>query len=428
MSPQAQYTDIFNQVSLLYELSLSVGNSLDMQENCDSFLKKLISRKKLTYVSVWIKDEYLFDSNEKIASLVYANPEYYIRRASISLSSPLFSDMSQDNAFFINSCEEKFNDFIPEVRFSTGTCMVFPLKYFGILKLYWLKELDDPEFVANQLSNVISKFAFSLEACLLHKRSLWEMEEKRKALEDKVLAESSNRAKSEFLANMSHELRTPLNSIIGYSDMMLEGYSGELNEKQMRYAKNISNSGKHLLGIINDILDLSKIESGEVDIYYEEVPVKKMVDEIIVTLTPLFSKNDLSLEASDVEDTIIMADKSKLKQILINLIGNAIKFTPGSGSVTVSSCKKDGMLNILVKDTGIGISQEDQQKLFEPFKQLDSTLSRRYDGTGLGLSLVKKLAAMHQGTVTVESEVDKGSTFTVSLPVKVPLSESQKQF
>lgn len=165
--------------------------------------------------------------------------------------------------FYLNSKEEKFKDFIEEQMFTTGTCMVFMLGDFGILKLYWLKELPDPAHVANQLSNVISKFAFSLEACLLHKRSLWEMEEKRKAVEDKILAESLNHAKSEFLANMSHELRTPLNSIIGFSDILIGGIAGGLNEKQAQYAGNISNSGKHLLTIINDILDLSKIEAGE---------------------------------------------------------------------------------------------------------------------------------------------------------------------
>lgn len=420
MDLQTQYADVFNHISLLYELSLSVGNSLDMHENCDIFLKKMMSRKKVTYLSVWIKDEYLSYSNEETAALVYAIPEYHISRRKLPLSHPLFCDVPSHNVSYINSEEEKFKNFIAEQKFTTGTCMIFPLKDFGVLKLYWLKELEDPAFVANQLSNVISKFAFSIEACLLHKRSLWEMEEKRKALEDKVLAESSNRAKSEFLANMSHELRTPLNSVIGYSDMMLEGYSGELNEKQIQYARNISNSGKHLLSIINDILDLSKIEAGEMNVRYEMVSVKETIAEVVTVLRPLSSKRDLSLEVSHVEDIVVPADKSKLKQILFNLIGNAIKFTDNGGSVIVSSYKEDGMLNIRVKDTGIGISQEDKQKLFKPFKQLDSALSRKYAGTGLGLFLVKKLAAMHNGTVSVESEVGKGSTFILSLPVKFP--------
>ncbi|WP_370572388.1 sensor histidine kinase [Methanomethylovorans sp.] len=427
MNQQIQHTEIFNQISLLYELSLSIGNSLDIKDNCDRFLNKLMSRKRLTYASVWIKNEYLSLNDDGIGSLVYANPEYYITRRKIPLSHPMFSSFPHKNVLVINSRHERFKDFIAEKKFTTGSCIIYPLKDFGVLKLYWMKELEDPGYVANQLHNVISKFTFSLEACLLHKRSLWEMEEKRKALEDKILAESSNRAKSEFLANMSHELRTPLNSIIGFSDLLLIGSFGELNGKQIRFAGNISNSGKHLLNIINDILDLSKIEAGEMTLKYEDVSLRQIVDEIVTSLKPLSSKNDLSLEASYVEDVVIQADKSKLKQILFNLVGNAIKFTPPGGSVTISSSVKDDVLRIHVKDTGIGISPEDQKKLFEPFKQLDSSLGRKHPGTGLGLSLVKKLAAMHNGKVSLESEVGKGSTFMLSLPTRFPESVTLQQ-
>ncbi|WP_321417112.1 HAMP domain-containing sensor histidine kinase [uncultured Methanomethylovorans sp.] len=417
MNQQIQYTETFNQISLLYELSLSIGNSLDINDNCDVFLKKLISRKRLTYVSVWIKDEYLSFTNTNSATLVYANPEYYIMRREIPLSHPIFFDISYESAQCINSCDERFKDFINENKFTTGSCIIYPLKNYGRLKLYWTKELEDPEYVANQLNNVISKFAFSLEACLFHKKSLWEKEEKRKALEDKILAESLNRAKSEFLANMSHELRTPLNSIIGFSDLLLTGNCGELNEKQIRFTSNISNSGKDLLNIINDILDLSKIEAHQMKLNYENISIKQIVDEIMTTLKPLASNNNLHLDASPVENTIIKADKIKMKQILLNLTGNAIKFTPPGGYVTISSSVNDGMVNIQVKDTGIGISQEDQQKLFEPFKQIDSTFSRKYNGTGLGLSLVKKMVEMHKGRVSLKSELGKGSIFIISLPV-----------
>lgn len=422
MNQQIQHTEIFNQMSLLYELSLSIGNSLDIVDNCDAFLKKLMSRKRLTYVSVWIKDEYLSFTETETASLVYANPEYYIIRRTIPLSHPIFSDILNESVLHINSQDKKFKDFIAEKKFTTGSCIIYPLKNYGRLKLYWTKELEDPEYTVNQLNNVISKFAFSLEACLLHKRSLWEMEEKRKALEDKILAESLNRAKSEFLANMSHELRTPLNSIIGFSDLLLTGSSGELNDKQTRYARNISNSGKDLLNIINDILDLSKIEAHKMSLNYEEVSVKQIVDEVVTSLKPLADKNKILLEISHLEEEIIIADKSKVKQILVNLTGNAIKFTPPEGYITISSFIKDKNINIQVKDTGIGISPQDQKKLFQPFKQIDSTLSRKYVGTGLGLSLVKKMVEMHNGTISLESEVGKGSTFTVSLPTKASQS------
>jgi signal transduction histidine kinase len=414
---EKKYAEIFNQISLLYELSLSVGNSLDITENCDVFLKKLMSRKKVNFVSVWIKDEYLDFKKAKKATQIYSNPEYYVKLRNVPVSHPIFGEIESGTPFIVSSSEEKFRDIVIEDSFTSGMCILFPLKDYGALKLYWVNELKEPAYVANQLNKVVSKFAFSLEACLIHSRALWEMEEKNREFEARLDAESSNRAKSEFLANMSHELRTPLNSIIGFSEILTESNYGELNEKQTRYANNISSSGKHLLTIINDILDLSKIEADEMILNYEEVSDKKLIYEVVNILKPLASKNELSLEVIRVEDIIIQADQSKLRQVMINLVGNSIKFTPAGGHVYLSTYIKNDLLHIQVEDTGIGISEKNQELLFEPFKQLDSSLCRQYDGTGLGLSLVRKLVEMHNGTVSVKSEEGKGSIFTIILPI-----------
>ena len=236
--------------------------------------------------------------------------------------------------------------------------------------------------------------------------------------EANVVAETSNRTKSEFLANMSHELRTPLNSVIGFSEVLLEGNSGSLNEKQTRYLKNISKSGKHLLTIINDILDISKIESGNMHIHKENISVKNLLEDMFSSMQPLAAEKEIVMKVSFGPDLdYIQADKGKIKQVLYNLIGNALKFTEHGGSVTISAKVNGDMAYISVEDTGIGISRKDQEKLFKPFTQIDSSISRKYEGTGLGLALSKELVALHGGKIWVESEPGKGSTFTFTIPI-----------
>jgi len=232
------------------------------------------------------------------------------------------------------------------------------------------------------------------------------------------LAEDSSRTRNEFLSTMSHELRTPLNSIIGFSDLLIEGSLGPLNERQTKYIQNVHNSGKRLLKVINDILDLSKVEAGTTELEPETFKIAKVLDEIERVSGPRASAKKLTLKFRvDKRLTTVTADKMRFKQVLYNLISNAIKFTPEGGNVTVSAEKEDKMLRVSVADTGIGISKKDQEYLFQPFKQLDYFLNRRYEGTGLGLALVKRFVEMHGGTVRVESEPGKGSVFTFELPV-----------
>ena len=237
-------------------------------------------------------------------------------------------------------------------------------------------------------------------------------------LSARIEAETASRTKSEFLANMSHELRTPLNSIIGFSDILIERVFGELNGKQLRYVNNISASGRHLLGLINDILDLSKVEAGKMELHYSEFSVGSVFEEVKATLSPLAQVKSLEIDfkvGPDFGD--IQADRSHLIQILYNLVSNAIKFTPEGGRVSVY-CKKSGNTALFsITDTGIGVSSEDQKILFQPFTQIDSSSARQYCGTGLGLALVKKLVELHGGEIWVESEVGKGSNFTFELPV-----------
>ncbi len=235
--------------------------------------------------------------------------------------------------------------------------------------------------------------------------------------EAKLAAEAANRSKAEFLANMSHELRTPLNSIIGFSDLLLS-MDGKLDIRQKRYVGNVLSSGKHLLNLINDILDLSKIDAGKMDMYYENIQITSLVDEVCSVLRSISAKDRVHLTCNIERDLpLIQADREKLKQILFNLIGNAIKFTKAGGFVEVGARMKEDDVEIFVTDTGIGISQEDQKKLFNPFVQVDSSTSRQYQGTGLGLALVKRFVELHGGSVGLESKIDEGSTFSFTLPL-----------
>ncbi|MDY0387614.1 MAG: histidine kinase N-terminal 7TM domain-containing protein [Methanolobus sp.] len=232
-------------------------------------------------------------------------------------------------------------------------------------------------------------------------------------------AEMANVAKSAFLANMSHELRTPLNSIIGFSDMLIEKKVGNLNKKQTKYVSNVSNSGKHLLNVINDILDISKIEAGKMELFDDNASIDELVDEVLMSCSPLALNKKIELILNNDCDTkTIKADKVRLKQILYNLVSNAIKFTYDGGKVTLNIKSINENIRFEIIDTGKGISKEDQDKLFTVFGQLDTANDRTYEGIGLGLAIVKKLVEMHKGTVWVESELGKGSTFIFELPIE----------
>ena len=252
-----------------------------------------------------------------------------------------------------------------------------------------------------------------------HKRS------EERLLQAKLEAEAANRSKSEFLANMSHELRTPLNSIIGFSDILLERIFGDLSEKQLRYVNNISASGKHLLELINEILDLSKVEAGKMELHYSEFSINSVFEEVKAVFAPLAQKKSLEVTFSVESVTTLEADRSRLIQVLYNLVNNAIKFTPDGGKISIH-CKKSGSRALIsVMDTGIGISAEDQRKIFQPFTQIDASASRQFCGTGLGLALVKKIANLHQGDIWVESDIGKGSTFILAIPLRKP-AEARK--
>ncbi len=231
-------------------------------------------------------------------------------------------------------------------------------------------------------------------------------------------AETANQAKSQFLANMSHELRTPLNAIIGYSEMLIEEANELGQEEFIPDLEKIRSSGKHLLGLINDVLDLSKVEAGKMDLYLETFEVERIVREVASTVQPLLEKRTNTLTLDLGEPGLMRADQTKVRQILLNLLSNAGKFTEG-GAVTLAVERQRDRLIFRVSDTGIGMTPEQLARLFQPFTQADSSTTRKYGGTGLGLTISKHFAEMMGGSIQVESEPGVGTTFTAYLPVAI---------
>jgi GAF domain-containing protein len=264
----------------------------------------------------------------------------------------------------------------------------------------------EPEVV-----RLLSTFATQSALAIQNARLFLEIEDKSRQLE------VASQHKSEFLANMSHELRTPLNAIIGFSEVLSDRMFGELNEKQEEYLKDIYASGTHLLSLINDILDLSKIEAGRMELELTDFHLPTALDTALTLVRERAGRRSIILQMS-VDERLgeVRADERKIRQVVLNLLSNAIKFTPEGGRIEVAAVPKDGLVEISVSDTGVGIAPEDQEKVFEEFRQV-GTADKKAEGTGLGLTLCRKFIELHGGKIWVKSQVGEGSTFTFTIPV-----------
>jgi signal transduction histidine kinase len=258
---------------------------------------------------------------------------------------------------------------------------------------------------------LLKTFADQAVIAIQNARLFHEIDEKSRQLE------TANKHKSEFLANMSHELRTPLNAIIGFSQVLRERISGDINAKQEEYLDDILTSANHLLALINDVLDLSKVEAGHVELQVAPFSLQDALERGVSTVRERATTDgvQVTLHANGGID-VVMGDERRIRQVIFNLLANAVKFTPSGGAVDVTAARVNGEVRISVADTGPGLAPDDQERIFEEFQQAEAGLAQR-DGTGLGLALSKRLVELHGGRIWVDSELTKGSTFVFTLPV-----------
>jgi signal transduction histidine kinase len=277
--------------------------------------------------------------------------------------------------------------------------------------LLLMKTTIEP-FAAKQIE-LATTFADQAVIAIENARLFDEIQDK-----SRQLAEASQH-KSQFLANMSHELRTPLNAILGYTELLVDGVYGDMPDKALGVLKRLESNGKHLLGLINDVLDLSKIEAGQLKLDLGDYSIQDVAQTVFNAVEPLAADKKLAFKCEVAPNLPAgHGDGRRLTQVLLNLVGNAIKFTD-AGEVIIKADAGNGSFNLSVRDTGPGISTADQAKLFQEFQQADNSITRKKGGTGLGLAISKRIIEMHGGRIWVESEVGKGSTFTFTLPVRV---------
>jgi GAF domain-containing protein len=411
-----ELTQSVEQLTALGEVSRAVSSTLDVETVLDTIVSRASQLAGAAGCSIYEYDEGAEqfelrathnDDTEFVEALRAARlrkGEGLMGRAAEMREPIQIPDITQPGAY-----QSSVRDTL--IRFGYRALLAVPLlredQIIGSLSF----NRKAPGAFPPEVVDVLKTFATQSALAIQNARLFREIADKSQQLE------AASRHKSEFLANMSHELRTPLNAIIGFSEVLAQGMFGDINEKQTEYLHDILESGRHLLSLINDILDLSKIEAGRMELELTDFNVSQAIQNASILVRERAIRRGIALHEV-IEEGVgdIRGDERKVKQVLLNLLSNAIKFTPEGGRIEVRAASTDGMVEVSVTDTGVGIAPADQEAVFEEFRQV-GTADKKAEGTGLGLALAKKFIELHRGRIWVESELGRGSTFTFTLPV-----------
>ncbi len=402
------------ELRALGEVSRAVNSTLDLQTVLATIVAKAVQLSGTEAGAIYAYDE---TQREFHLSATYGmDPELIdaLTHQHIGLDAPIFTSVALrgepvQTADLRREAASELGDIILHAGY-LARLMAPLVRGEQIVGILVVRRKAPGEFPQNTI-DLMKTFAAQSVLAIQNARLFHEIEDKGHQLE------VASRHKSQFLANMSHELRTPLNAILGYTELILDSIYGEAPEKMRGVLERVQANGKHLLGLINDVLDLSKIEAGQLTLSLSDYSLTNLVQGVYVAVEPLASKKNLALTTKIAPSLPAgYGDERRLAQVLLNLVGNAIKFTD-KGEVAIEASLSNGSFRVAVRDSGPGIAAADQAKIFEEFQQVDNTSTREKGGTGLGLAISKRIVEMHGGGISVESQLGKGSTFTIKLPV-----------
>ncbi len=415
---QARTSDLARSVGelkALGEVSQSVNSTLDLKTVLETIVTKAVQLSRTDAGAIYV---YSAESDRFSLEATYGMSAELIAAISdqtIRLNDPGVGDAARSRRP-IQTIDLSEDSPTPAQRLVLGagfrSVLVVPLlRPDSVVGALVVRRRTTGQF-SDSIVHLMETFAAQSVLAIQNARLFSEVEEKGRQLE------VASRHKSQFLANMSHELRTPLNSVLGFTEMLVDGLYGDLPDKARTTLGRVQANGRHLLGLINDVLDLSKIEAGQLKLTIDDYAISQVVRTVAATTEPLARAKGLRLSAN-VEDSLPIGrgDERRLAQVLLNLAGNAVKFTE-AGSIEIAASAKSGRFEILVRDTGPGIAPEHQERIFEEFQQVDESSTRQKGGTGLGLAISKRIVEMHGGTISVDSALGAGSTFRVSIPIK----------